>query len=333
MANLCPMAVKFAGVCNLFAPPSTRPAGNPYNRRMRITYPLRHARLACIALLFGLLLPVAHAGQASTTTPTQTTTGTPAPLPAPSAIHYPRKRSELKRLFFRSLGDVKAYYTDPLHWKRRNWEYFAGTLAAIAVAHHYDTQVRTHFDSGSRLPYGPKVSSSSDLTDALPGFAAFAATWGYATLIHSSAGKSEAWNMLESAGLASLTGFMMKYTFGRQRPDETTSSNKWFAGGSSFPSLHVSAAFAIGTVLAESGNPRIRWIRRVVGYGIGIGTAYLRMKHNAHWLSDTVAAAALGMATAHFVMDRRAHQDMGNSMVTVIPVRGGAMLAYAHDFN
>lgn len=257
----------------------------------------------------------------------------PAPLPAPSAIQYPKKRSELKSLFFRSLGDMKAYYTDPLHWKRRNWEYFGGALAAIAIAHHYDTQARAHFDSGSKLPYGPKPSSSSDLTDAMPGFAAFALTWGYAALTHSSAGKSESWNMLEAAGLASLTGFAMKYMFGRQRPYQTNDPNRWFAGGSSFPSLHVSAAFAIGTVLAESGNPKIRWLRRVIGYGIGIGTAYLRMKHNAHWLSDTVAAAALGMATAHFVMDRRAHQEMDDSMVSVVPVRGGAMLAYAHDFN
>jgi membrane-associated phospholipid phosphatase len=298
---------------------------------MRINYRLRHTGLLGITLLLGSLSPLAHGAQQAATPPGGT--AMPAPLPSPSAIHYPKRRSELKMLFFRSLGDMKAYYTDPLRWKRRNWEYFGGALAAVAIAHHYDTEVRNHFDAGSPLPFGGKPPSSATLTDALPGFAAFALTFGYAELTQSSEGKSESWNMLESAGLASLTGFTMKYMFGRQRPYQTTDANKWFAGGSSFPSLHVTAAFAIGTVLAESGNPRIRWLRRVIGYGIGLGTAYLRMKHNAHWLSDTVAAAALGMATAHFVMDRRAREDMGNSMVTVVPVRGGAMLAYAHDFN
>lgn len=298
---------------------------------MRTKYRLRHARLLGITLLLGSLPPITHAAQTTATAPAGTTI--PAPLPSPSAIHYPKKQSELKTLFFRSLGDMKAYYTDPLRWKRRNWEYFGGALAAIAIAHHYDTQARVHFDRGSKLPYGGKPPSSATLTDAMPGFAAFALTWGYATLTHSNAGKSESWNMLESAGLASLTGFMVKYAFGRRRPYQTTDPNRWFAGGNSFPSLHVTAAFAIGTVLAESGDPRIRWLRRVVGYGIGIGTAYLRMKHNAHWLSDTVAAAALGMATAHFVMDRRARQDLGDSMVSVVPVRGGAMLAYTHEFN
>ncbi|MGC8521691.1 MAG: phosphatase PAP2 family protein [Steroidobacteraceae bacterium] len=298
---------------------------------MRIKYSLRHVRLLGIALLLGCLSPLVHAAQAAPAA--AQSTALPAPLPSPSAIHYRKKRAGLKMLFFRSLKDMKAYYTDPLHWKRRNWEYFGGAIAAVAIAHHYDTQVRNHFDAGSSRPLGGKPPSSATLTDAMPGFAAFALTWAYATVTHSSEGQSESWNMLESAGLASLTGFAMKYAFGRQRPYQTTNPNKWFAGGSSFPSLHVTAAFAIGTVLAESGNPRIRWLRRVLGYGIGLGTAYLRMKHNAHWFSDTVAAAALGIATAHFVMDRRARQAMGNSMVSVVPVRGGAMLAYAHDFN
>ena len=302
---------------------------------MRIKYPHRHAWLLGITLLLGGLCPQVQAAQTAAQTTAAPADGAelPAPLTSPAAIHYGRQRSTVKSLFFRSLGDMKAYYTDPLHWRRRNWEYFGCALAAIAVAHHYDTQVRTHFDSGSSRPLGGKPPSSATISDALPGFAAFAFTFGYASLTHSSAGRSESWNMLESAGLASLTGFAMKYAFGRQRPYQTTDSNKWFAGGSSFPSLHVTAAFAIGTVLAESGNPKIRWLRRTIGYGIGLGTAYLRMKHNAHWLSDTVAAAALGMATAHFVMDRRAHDGMQHSMVSVVPVRGGAMLAYVQDFN
>jgi hypothetical protein len=76
----------------------------------------------------------------------------------------------------------------------------------------------------------------------------------------------EAWNMLEAGGMSFVTAYSLKYT---------------------------TAAFAVGTVLVESGNPEFRWVRRVIGYGVGFGTAYLRMKHNAHWLSDTVAGAAL----------------------------------------
>jgi len=245
-----------------------------------------------------------------------------------SPIQYPPPRQALVE---RTLKDAAAYYTAPLRWNGRDWEYFGGALAAIAVAHHYDTQVRTHFDGGYASPLGPK--NSGGLSDALPGAALFLGTWGYATLIGSHAGESEAWNMLESGGLSFVSAYALKYVVRRQRPDATTGPNHFFGSGTSFPSEHVTAAFAVGTVLAESGNPEFRWIRRTIGYGVGIGTAYLRLKHNAHWLSDTVAGAALGMATAHFVMDRSRQRDEAQGMeLSVVPVRGGMMLAFSADF-
>ncbi len=298
---------------------------------MKIKIGLLRTGLLGGAFLVTFASPVyAHQAAAAAMTPS----GPSASETAGSGpIRYRRPRRGLKGLAKRTWGDTKAYFTAPLHWRLRQWEYFGGALAAIAAAHHYDTQVRTHFDEGSSRPLGPKPTSSSDFTDALPGFAEFAATWGYAELIGSHAGKSEAWNMLESVGLSFVSAYAIKYAIGRQRPYQTSSPNRWFAGGDSFPSEHATAAFAIGTVFAESGNPRYRWIRRTIGYGIGVFTSYLRMKQNAHWLSDTVAGAALGMATAHFVMDRSARRRHEELAVSVVPVRDGLMLACAADFN
>jgi membrane-associated phospholipid phosphatase len=245
-----------------------------------------------------------------------------------SPIHYSQPGQTLAE---RTLGDAKAYFTAPLHWNARNWEFFGGALAAIAVAHHYDTQVRNHYDEGYKSPLGPK--ESGELTDALPSAALLVGTWGYAGLIGSQTGKGEAWNMFESTGLSLVTAYALKYTIRRTGPDSTTDPNHWFGGGSSFPSEHTTMAFAIGSVLAESGNPDYRWIRRVIGYGVGFGTAYLRLKHNAHWLSDTVAGGALGMASAHFVMNRAAErEEADDSAISLVPVQGGVMLAYTTDF-
>ncbi len=289
------------------------------------------AWLLCAACCAARALPPARAGQPAAKIPPHM--ALPAPLPPPSAIRYGTKRSKLKALFYRTLGDAKAYYTAPLHWNKRDWEYFGGAVAAIAVAHHYDTQVRNHFDQGSPLPNGPRPSTSTDVTDALPAFALFLGTWSYAHLVGNRTGNSEAWNMLEAGGLSFISAYAIKYTVGRQRPYQTRNPNAWFSGGDSFPSEHATAAFAVGTVFAESGNPRYLWLRRTIGYGIAAYTAYLRVKANAHWLSDTVAGAALGMATAHFVMDRRAEGKMRHSMVSVVPVRGGIMLAAAVQFD
>lgn len=281
-----------------------------------------------VVLPLALGFPAAHAQDAGSQAPTESPQQ-PGTMQPGSQIQYPPPRPGLVE---RTLKDAEAYYTAPLRWNGRDWEYFGGALAAIAVAHHYDSQARTHYVSGSRLPYGPK--ESGELKDALPGAALFLGTWGYATLIGSHTGETEAGNMLESGGLSLVTVYALKYVVRRPRPDSTTDANHWFGGGTSFPSEHTAAAFAVGTVLAESGNPEFRWLRRTIGYGIGIGTAYLRMKHNAHWLSDTVAGAALGMATAHFVMDRsQQREEQEDSELSLVPVQGGMMLAFSTNFD
>ena len=224
------------------------------------------------------------------------------------------------------MDDIKEYATAPLHWKSENWLYFGGTLVAIGAAHHYDDQVRTHFTAAASTT--TNNVDTHDRKDAMPAAAAVAGTWLYATLINDADGRSETWSMLEAAALSSTTGLILKYAAGRERPNQTADDNRWREGADSFPSLHVTAAFAIGTVLAESGNDRYRWIRRFLGYGIATATGYERLKHNAHWLSDTVAGAALGMASAHFVMNR-ANSSSRDSAVMWVPLDRGVMLTYS----
>jgi membrane-associated phospholipid phosphatase len=228
------------------------------------------------------------------------------------------------------LTDAKAYFTAPLRWDASDWGWFAGSLAAIGAAHHYDTQVRTHFIKTEGSTVGSKTYA---LQDALPAVAALGATWVWAGFTESSAGHREAWSMLEAATLSTVTATVFKFTIRRQDPYQTSDPNAWEkSGGSSFPSVHASAAFAIGTVLAESGSDEVRWIRRLLGYGLGAFTAYERLKHNQHWLSDTVAGAAVGISTAHFVMNRHA-PGRSESAFGLLPVPGGAILTYQKNLD
>ncbi|HKU14375.1 MAG TPA: phosphatase PAP2 family protein [Steroidobacteraceae bacterium] len=153
-------------------------------------------------------------------------------------------------------------------------------------------------------------------------------TWAAATLWDDRAGFEEGRVMLEAGGLAALSTTLIKYAAGRSRPNETNAVDDWRNSGDSFLSMHVSTAFAVGTVLAESGGDDYRWLRRGIGYGLATATAYARLDSNAHWLSDTVAGAALGIATAQFALGRRHGLDP-RSAVTVVPVDGGAMLTYS----
>jgi membrane-associated phospholipid phosphatase len=73
-------------------------------------------------------------------------------------------------------------------------------------------------------------------------------------------------------------------------------------------------------------------MRRFLGYGAVAGfTAFQRLKHNAHWLSDDVAGAVIGGAAAHFVLERDAQINAAlerGSAVSVTPLPGGLMVSY-----
>jgi PAP2 superfamily len=268
--------------------------------------------------------PAARAGgevgaqaNAAPATPNAPDQSLPQPMAA-SEPEPPQPGSEV-------LADVKEYFTAPLHWDARNWTWFGGALVAIGAAHHYDTQVRTHFVKN--LAPGQTLSSH-DVQDLIPTLAVLGLTWGYSTLADETDGRRETGAMVEAAGLSTVTAYALKYIIGREGPDETSNPNQWFKGhGDTFPSFHSTAAFAVGTVLAESGNDEYRWLRRVLGYGLGVVTSYERLKHNAHWFSDTVAGAAIGAATANFTMHRR-YAVEERSTLSVVPVQGGAMLTY-----
>jgi hypothetical protein len=239
-------------------------------------------------------------------------------LSAPCAAGQSMSRSLLE--------DTKLYFTAPLRWDEQDWLYFGGSLLAIGVAHEYDDNVRTHFATGSKATLDGKDPNS--LRDAAPTVAIVAATWAFATLLDDTAGYQEGWSMLEAGGFSAVSTTLFKFAAGRKRPNETTRVDDWSRSGDSFPSMHVSAAFAVGTVLAESGGEDFRWVRRTLGYGIATATAYARLHDNVHWLSDTVAGAALGIATAHFVMNRREEERSQRSAFMVTPTDGGAMLTY-----
>jgi len=220
--------------------------------------------------------------------------------------------------------DAGLYFTAPLRWDEEDWLYFGGTLAAIGAAHSFDGRVRDHFVG----PHPVLNSQDSNSTrDAIPTAALFAGTWLVSTAIGDEYGKGESYTMIEAGIFSSITVEGLKFAAERARPNATLSPNDWRSGGSSFPSLHAGAAFAIGTVFAESGDDEYRWIRRFIGYGVAGATGYLRLHDNAHWLSDVVAGAAVGVATAHFSMNRRlgrvAHLEGLN--LSVAPLSGGGL--------
>jgi membrane-associated phospholipid phosphatase len=217
--------------------------------------------------------------------------------------------------------DTQLYFTAPLRWDATDWVYFGGVVAAVAAAHQFDDDVRNHFAGRAPVLDGNDKHSTRDF---IPAAAALAGTWVFAELQDSQSGRLEAYTMAEAAGFSVITTEALKYAAGRKRPNETLRVDDWRSGGSSFPSLHSSAAFAIGTVLAESGGDDFRWTRRILGYGMASATAYIRLHDNSHWLSDVVAGAAIGVSTGVFTLNRRGARRHEMEL-SVAPSPGGGV--------
>lgn len=225
-----------------------------------------------------------------------------------------------------TLEDTKLYFTSPLRWDEEDWLYFGGALVAIGAAHSLDERVRDHFATGSKAILNGGEDKNS-LRDAAPTVALIAGTGLYAAFIDDRDGYRETWSLIEAGAFSGATAEVLGYATGRERPDATTSPNEWGKGGDSFPSLHTTVAFAVGTVFAESGSDEYRWIRRIIGYGVASATGYVRVSENVHWLSDSVAGAALGIATARFVLNRQEAQD--RAALQFQPVKNGWLISYS----
>lgn len=89
--------------------------------------------------------------------------------------------------------------------------------------------------------------------------------------------------------LLAATLFPMKDFIRSERPNQKDFN--------SFPSGHTAIAFAAAEVMRREYWDVSPWIG-VAGYVFAVGTGFLRMYNNAHWLTDVLGGAGLGILCA-----------------------------------
>jgi hypothetical protein len=225
------------------------------------------------------------------------------------------------------LDDARDYVLAPLHWDGHDWLLVGEAAAVTAAAYTLDSRVQHAFAPSEPLPPGDPNS----LRDSVPMLAMILGTATVGLVTDDPGIRSTARDMTEAVVLASGSTFALKHVFGRERPITTTDHSAWFSGGDSFPSGHTAAAFAAAQVFADS-RPEGEWPWRIAAYSMGALTAYTRLHDNQHWFSDTVAGAALGVATGRFVSNRSAEPASAHAVhFSIHPQKGGAMLRVSVD--
>ena len=92
-----------------------------------------------------------------------------------------------------------------------------------------------------------------------------------------------------SMGIMTVTVKGIKYAVDRTRP---------YGGHHSFPSGHTATSFMTATMLHKEYGWKNPWFS-IGGYTVAAVTGVSRIMNNAHWLSDVMAGAAIGIGSVH----------------------------------
>jgi membrane-associated phospholipid phosphatase len=131
------------------------------------------------------------------------------------------------------------------------------------------------------------------------------------------------------AGAAALNSLAMietmKYSFGRQRPNEGTGAGSFFSGGTSFPSEHSAAAWAIAGVIAHE-YPGM--FTKILAYGAATAVSFSRVHSLNHFQSDVLVGSLIGSLAS--VRTYKRHHDIelgGDSGETISDISREALKA------
>ena len=112
------------------------------------------------------------------------------------------------------------------------------------------------------------------------------------------------WKSIDATLIGGGVAEVMKLSFSRARPNQTSDPDQWFQGGghASFPSGEVTITSAIVTPLVleyRHDHPSVYLLELLPVYD-----AIARVKVHGHWQSDVIAGFALGTTVGYF-MERR----------------------------
>jgi hypothetical protein len=259
------------------------------------------ARIAGIWLL--AVCSAAACAQTSTeaSSPNQETPPQKAPSPA-SQFSPP---VDLKSLPKNLVLDQKDFWTAPLHFSHKQWEWTVPSLVVGGLLIKADNNIEKHVPTG-------KSTVSHAVTASNAGLAALTAAGAGLFLVghlKSDDQKRETGILAGEAALGVLADTeIFKYAAGRERPFTGSGTGRFFVGGDSFPSTHSSVSWAIASVIAhEYPGP----LTQLLAYGTAGAVSGARWAGHKHFASDVIIGAALGWYMGRQVY--RAHSHYGDA--------------------
>lgn len=112
------------------------------------------------------------------------------------------------------------------------------------------------------------------------------------------------WQSMDATTFSAMTVQVLKYSFSRARPSQTSSPNQWFQGSccQSFPSGEVTLQASFVTPFILEYNQDHPWVWSLEA--LPLYDALARMKTQGHWQTDVLSGWALGTAFGFFAHNR-----------------------------
>jgi len=212
-----------------------------------------------------------------------------------------------KGLGGRFLTDQKQIWTSParLRWPDANWLLpLSGITAGLFVT---DAQMSRHISHNPTTVSHYNTASNAGVAALLGGAGAM---WLLSYPKH-----NEHWRETGFlAGEAVLNSLVvveaMKYPLGRERPNQDNSNGNFFSGGTSFPSEHAAASWAVASVVAhEYPGP----LTKILAYGLATFVDYSRYRARQHFPSDVFIGSVIGNMVAEGIYNRHHDPELGGA--------------------
>lgn len=231
-------------------------------------------------------------------------------------------------------SDVSPFFTLPLHFDASDWRNSAIVLGSTGLLMPLDSS-------------GRRIATTSSKSKAMQDFMDLSTHYGDVYIIGAAVGvtylgglafgsdelRTTGRELIETLALAGVTTTVIKYALGRSRPftgDGPYSFHPFTFDDTRFsmPSGHTTVAFSISSVLAARiDHP----VATVLLYGAATCTAFSRMYHDKHWLSDTFLGAAIATTTGLWVTRRdeeRTGKKKDDTGLVITPGFGSLSLTY-----
>ncbi len=203
------------------------------------------------------------------------------------------------------LHDQQRIWTSPAHLRFSDTEWLvplAGISAGLFVT---DRDVSLHLSHNpSTLSHYNTLSNAG--VGALVGGAA--GLWLLSFPSHNSHWRETGLLAGEAAINSLIPAEISKYGLGRERPLQGDGGGHFFQGGTSFPSEHSVAAWAVAGVIAhEYPGP----IPKLLAYGMASLVSYSRIRAEQHFSSDVFVGSIIGSLIAQEVYSHHHDPELG----------------------